>query len=425
MLLPNFTDDTHIKNYLKLYVEKEQWSKGAALQYFTPFYPNYVLDSLDGYNKEWIIAVCSGQDARYLELQGHPKQNIVIFADNQLRMDFYTMRGYKVEMCNPFTKDNSTGFEKEWKDQKSHIYTKYKNHFDHTMFCNLYASQQNPHIGKTYLNLVEHITKPQRPYTLAQTPQGLITAIEEKHGLISYALSDLEHRQDRGRQKGGGYIMTSYIKDTKVVTKPRLLEPHKPKNTIDFGTLQKLIRFKEWNDYELTGKVSKPIKGRGQVAIGLSKLPHAPLQWGHSTDPKMLPHGPKVIMNKWLNDSRACFVGTTAPVLIPSTITINGHKSWKNIDDAKLMADWLHFNPIRRYIRVMFGFSRNTLIRFLKSFDIDEIKNAKDFPTSYNLAPHQKDHINKFQLTRFVKKNGKEVWKKSDFEKSLYRVKKK
>jgi len=424
MLLPNFTDDTHIKNYLKLYVEKEQWSKGAALQYFTPFYPNYVLDSLDGYNKEWIIAVCSGQDARYLELQGHPKQNIVIFADNQLRMDFYTMRGYKVEMCNPFTKDDSTGFEKSWKDQKSYIYTKYKDHFDHTMFCNLYASQQNPHIGKTYLNLVQHITKPQHPYTLAQTPQGLITAIEEKHDLIAFCLSDLEHRQDRGRQKGGGYIMTTYIKDSKKPTEPRLLKPHSPENTIDFDILQKLVRFKEWNDFELTGGWSKPMKGKGKVAIGLSKQDHAPLQWGHSTDPKMLPRGPKVIMNKWNKNKKSDYVGTTAPCLIPSTIIINGHRSWKGIDDALLMAEWARVNPIRTYFKEMFGFSRNTLIRFLKTFDINEISSAYDFPNSFKLTAEQKVRINKFKHIKEIrKKDGKEIWKKTEFLKNRKRRK--
>ena len=422
MSLLNFSEDKDIKNYLKLYVEKEQWNTGAALQYFTPFYPNYVLERLDGYNKEWIIAVCSGQDARYLELQGHPKENIVIFADNQLRVDFYTMRGYKVQICNPFTKDDSTGFEKSWKDQKSQIYVKYKDYFDHTMFCNLYASQQNTSIGKTYLNLVKYITRPQHPYTTAQTPQGLITAIEQKNDLISYALSDLEHRQDKGRQKGGGYIMTTFIKDSKLSTKPCLLEPHSPKNIQDYALLKKLIGFKEWNDFELTGAWSKPVKGKGQVAIGLSKLPHAPLQWGHSTDPKMLTSGPKVIMNKWLNDNRACFVGTTAPSLIASTITIDGHRSWKSIDHVKLMAEWLHINPIRRYIKRMFGFSRNTMIRFLKTFDIDEIDNPLDFPKSYNLSKEQKERINKFKLTLSIKKNGKEVWKKSEYEKSSWKT---
>ena len=44
MSLLNFSEDKDIKNYLKLYVEKEQWNTGAALQYFTPFYPNYVLE---------------------------------------------------------------------------------------------------------------------------------------------------------------------------------------------------------------------------------------------------------------------------------------------------------------------------------------------------------------------------------------------
>ena len=440
MSLPNFSEDKIIKRYIKLYVEKEKWNEGAALQYFTPFYPNYVLDSLDGYNKEWIIAVCSGQDARYLELQGHPKDNIVIFADNQLRMDFYTERGYKVEMCNPFTKDkskddagdeaskdDSTGFEEIilWKDQKSYIYRKYKDYFDHSMFCNLYASQKNPHIGKTYLGIVRQITKPGHPYTLAQTPQGLIKAIEEKHDLISYALSDLENRKDKGRQKGGGYIMTTYIKDSAHTSEPRLLKPHSPADPIDHEILEKLIRFKEWNDYELTGSYSQPIKGKGNVAIGLSKLSHAPLQWGHSTDPKMLTPGPKVIMNKWLNNSRACFIGTTAPCLIPTTLVIDGHRSWSTVEHALHMAAWLHVNPIRIYVQLKFGFSRNTLIRFLKAFDINEIVDTLDFPGSYKLSDVHKAHINKYKLTRSVDKNGKEKWKRSELHKSYTKKSKK
>ena len=129
----------------------------------------------------------------------------------------------------------------------------------------------------------------------------------------------------------------------------------------------------------------------------------------------MLKQGPKVIMNKWLSDNPSNFVGTTAPSLIPSSITINDHPSWKDINDSILMAEWLHKNPIRIYIQKKFGFSRNTLIRFLKTFDIDEISTPLDFPRSYNLTQEQQAHINKFKLTRVIKKNGKVIWKKPVF----------
>lgn len=410
------TKDSLLKKYRNLYDENKEWGLGAAVRWFTPFYPNYSVSEITGYNKNFKIAVCSVETARYFELQGHPSENITIFVDNQTRYDSLSER-YQVEVCNPFTKDKSNGFEKSWNQQKSHIHKTYKDYFDHTAFCNLYASQQNTKIGGTYLKLVEQITKKNRLYTLAQTPQSLITAIENKLPLKNYSLSFLENNKNAKNSRGGGYIMSTYFNTKNKPTRPTLLKPFNSSgDAIFYDILKKLIGFNEWNDYELTGKftISKKV---GDVIIGFTGLKHEPFVWGQSNDPKVLPIGPKVLTKKFINHNDAHFQGTTAKCLLPSGIVVS-HPSWKTIKDAQLMAEWIHRNPIRIFILYTFGFSRNTYIRFLKAFPVNEINGYQDFPNSYALTLKQKEYLSKYQINPKQKntKNGViTIWKKPKF----------
>jgi hypothetical protein len=333
--------------------------------------------------------ICKLEDLQFLILQGHPKENIVYVADNHVRENIARNR-FNV------TTIFYSGENKD-RQQMLKVMLEFKGKIDIVIFRNRNTNGKDKKTWIRYKKIAYYVAKNEGYIAVTCVPMALsVETRSNNHDVVAFSIGRLEKNSAKG-----GYIGVIYQKNSRKGIKPRIWKPIDPRSKLEHSILEKVIEPNSFTWFHNSRSETAMHKcnilsytGIKDTIVRLTGNPNQPFEYASVNHKDVQPNGLYVLASKEHKTNPATCIATTQKNLAHISYTVS-HPSWKTFPQAQLMAKYFVLNKIRTFLCDTLGLKHRTYFCFWKAFDVAEIKLPTDYPTSHQLTPKEKRHLDK------------------------------